>query len=125
MNSPNLLPRAKRGWMLAGIVVLAAILLATVAPPAHGAPCSHSQQEERSTPQPAQPQQATPGCCRGSHLAIPQCGRNSMAVGPLAHAALPRAGGCLCAAFAAPRVRTAGLALPWTSFHARSMRALL
>jgi len=108
--------------MLAGIVVLTAIVLATVAPPAHGAPCPHSQQEEGSAPQ---PQQATPGCCRGSRLAIPQCGRNSMAGGPVALAPLPRGGCSLCTAFAALRVRTAGLALPWTPFHARSMRALL
>jgi hypothetical protein len=109
--------------MLAGIVVLAAIGLAIVAPPAHGAPCTHSQHEERSTPQP-QPQQATPGCCRGSRLAIPQCGRNSMAAGPLALAPFPCVASSLCTAFAALRVRTAGLALPGTSFHARSMRVL-
>jgi hypothetical protein len=120
MNSRNLLPRAKRGWMLAGIVMLAAILLAIVAPPAHGAPCAHSQQEERSTP----PPQATPACCRGSRVAIPQCGRDSMAAGPLAPAACPCTGCSLCAAFTALHVRTAGLALPWTSFHARSMRVL-
>jgi len=31
MNSRNLLPRAKRGWMLAGIVVPGAIVLAGAA----------------------------------------------------------------------------------------------
>jgi len=120
MNSRNLLPRAKRGWMLAGIVVLAAILAAIAAPPAHGAPCAHFQHQERSTP----PPQAAPGCCRGSRVAIPQCGRDSMAAGSLAPAAFPCTACCPCSAFTALHVRTAGLPLPWTSFHARSMRVL-
>src|SRR5207344_470421 len=87
MNSRNWLPRAKRGWMLAGIAVIAAILLFLAAPPAHGAPCPHSQQGERTgTAQ----HEAVPDCCRGSRVVVPQCGRKSMAAGTLAAGPLPR-----------------------------------
>lgn len=121
MNSGNWLSRAKRGWMLAGIVLLVAILLALGAPPAHGQPCPHSQESERSAPPPPH---ATPDCCRGSRLAVLQCGRDSMATGPQAPAAFHCAACSPSTAFARLRVRAAGQALPWTSFHTRSMRVL-
>ena len=121
MNSRNWLPHAKRGWMLAGVVVIAAILLFLAAPPAHGAPCPHSQQGER--PSTAQ-HEAVPDCCRGSRVVVPQCGRKSMAAGALAAGPLPCGASSFYTAFVPLRPRAAGITLPWTSYYERSMRVL-